>query len=249
MKCCFLLFVCLVISSILPAQDISILIKEAARLENNLDEKAALEKYKEIFKLQPHNITALNKCSELCSRVGKREAVKLSRISYYKNAKNYAVAALAVQPNNSEANCVMAIALGCVALDASSKEKVNSARDIKKFADKAIYYDPMNFKAWHVLGRWHYEVSGLNIFEQAAIKIIFGGLPQSSLRQAIEAFEKANNIKPFAANYFEMARAYRRNGERDKAIATLNALLKLPNGTADDELLKKEGRLLLEKWK
>lgn len=228
--------------------DVTTLIKDAGRFENSLDEKLALDKYKEAFKLQPSNVLALNKCSELCSRIGTRETDDKTRAVYYQNAKNYAAAALQIKPENAEANCVMAIALGCIALNGSSREKVDAARDIKKYLDKAIIQDPMNFKAWHVLGRWNYEMSGLNIFQRAAVKIIFGGLPPSSLQQSITAFEKANRIKTFAANNFEMARAYKRNGETDKAIAVINSLLQLPNQTEDDEDYKNEGRKLLKQW-
>lgn len=239
----------LLFSSNIYSQNINTLVAEAAKLESSLDEKGAYEKYRQAYKLQPDNIAVLNKCSELCSRIGKRESNTSTRHGYYQNAKNYAEAALKIQPENGEANCVMAIALGCVALDASSREKVNAAKSIKKYLDKALQYDPSNFKAWHVLGRWHYELSELNMFERAAIKILFGGLPSSSFDQAITAFEKANTIKAFAANNFEMARAYTKKGDRKKAIASLEALLQMPNTTEDDEPLKASARRLLAEWK
>ncbi len=238
----------LLFSSNCFSQNINTLIAEATKLEASLDEKGAYEKYRQVYKLQPNNIAVLNKCSELCSRIGKREVSVTSRHDYYQNAKNYAEAALKIQPENGESNCVMAIALGCVALDASSKEKVNAAKSIKKYLDKALQYDPANFKAWHVLGRWHYEVSNLNMFERAAIKILFGGLPSSSFEQAITAFEKANSIKAFAANNFEMALAYKKKGDRKKAVASLEALLQMPNTTEDDEPLKVSARKLLAEW-
>lgn len=230
------------------SQNINTLLAEAAKLESSLDEKGAYEKYRQAYKLQPTNVAVLNKCSELCSRIGKREVNTKSRHDYYQNAKNYAEAALVIQPNNGESNCVMAIALGCVALDASSKEKVNAAKSIKKYLDKSLQYDPSNFKAWHVLGRWHYEVSDLNMFERAAIKILFGGLPSSSFDKALAAFETANSIKPFAANNFEMARAYKKKGDKNRAVAALQSLLQMPNTTEDDEILKDSARKLLADW-
>jgi len=74
---------------------------------------------------------------------------------------------------------------------------------------------------------------------------MFGGLPHASNDEAIAAFEKANSIRIFAANNFEMARAYKRNGQRDKAIAIINSLLRLPIQTEDDEDYKSQGRKLL----
>ena len=247
MKSFFFILIVLFTNTAL-AQDITTLIKEATWLEINLNEKSSLEKYKAAFKLQPSNVFVLNKCSELSSRIGKRETDNKTRAFYYQNAKNYAAAALQLQPENAEANCVMAIALGCMALDAGNRQKVDAARGIRKYLDKAISHDPLNFKAWHALGRWHYEMSGLNVFQRAAVKIIFGGLPASSIQESIGAFEKASRIKMFVANYFEMAKAYKRNGQRDKAIAAINSLLRLPNQTQDDETYKNEGRKLLKRW-
>jgi tetratricopeptide (TPR) repeat protein len=230
------------------SQDVSNMIKEAVRLENLPDEKAALEKFKEVFKLQPDNIFALNKCSELCSRIGKRETSEKMRSIYFQNARNYAAAALRIQPENAEANCVMAIALGSIALSAGSREKVNAAKEIKKYVDLSLHADSSNYKAWHVLGRWHFELSNLNVFERAAVKVLFGGLPNSTVTESIQAFEKAGKIKNFASNYFELAKAYKKNDQKDKAIACIHTLLSLPNLTEDDEGLKKMGRILLTRW-
>ncbi|MFT3681101.1 MAG: hypothetical protein QM791_12555 [Ferruginibacter sp.] len=238
----FLLFIA-------AAQDINALLKEAARLETLPNEKASLEKFKEVLKLQPTNLLALTKCSELCSRIGKREASEKSAENYYLTAKNYATAALKINPANSDANCVMAIALGRIALSKSGKEKLNSAKEIKRYTDAALKYDPANFKAWHVLGKWHYELSTLNFFERTIVKVVFGGLPPASLKESIAAFEKAKNLSAgFLLNYLEMSKAYKENDQNDKAIAALTTLLQLPSQTEDDPIIKKEGRKLLEEW-
>ena len=135
------------------AQEVTALIKEAERLEAVPDEKASFAKCKEILLIQPLNIYALNKCSELCSRIGKRQGDKKLRDEYYIAAKTYAGIALKVNPENAEANCVMAMVLGRSSLAKTGKEKINNAKDIKKYVDLAIKNDPNNFKAWHVLGR------------------------------------------------------------------------------------------------
>ena len=137
------------------SQDIVGLTKEGNRLESVPDENAAFNKFKEILKLQPTNIYSLNKCSELCSRIGKRQTNNKVINDYYVAAKTYAGIALKIDPNNAESNCVMAIALGRSSLNKSGKEKILSAREIKVYVDRSIKNDPQNFKAWHVLGRWN----------------------------------------------------------------------------------------------
>ncbi|MEN9568802.1 MAG: hypothetical protein RL172_33 [Bacteroidota bacterium] len=250
MKTICLIF--LLLCSYLPvalAQDAAALLKEAHRLEVLMNEKAAFEKIKEALKLQPGNINALNKSSELCSRIGKREATPEKREAYYTAAKNYAAAALRLSPNNAEAHCVMAIALGRTSLNHSGKEKINAAKEIKKHVDQALALDPLNYKAWHVLGRWHYELSNLNMFERAAVRLLFGSLPASSFAESVKAFEKAGGIsKNFILNYYEMAKAYKKNSQKQHAIAALRTLQQLPNQTEDDEQIKAEARQLLNDW-
>ncbi len=243
-----LIFTCSCIFS--NAQDVNALIKEGNRLESVPDEKGAFHKFKEVLKINTTNIYALNKCSELCSRIGQRETTNTQlRSDYYKAAKIYAETALKVDPKNSEANCVMAIGLGRSSMSKSGKEKIITAREIKTYVDAAIANDPQNFKAWHVLGRWQYEISNLNALERGIVKVLYGGLPPATLKQSISAFEKARVLRPeFLLNYFEMARAYKDNDNKAKAIAYLQLMLTLPNQTEDDPAIKEKGRDLIKDW-
>lgn len=229
------------------SQDIVGLTKEANRLESVPDENAAFNKFKEILKLQPTNIYSLNKCSELCSRIGKRQTENKVISDYYEAAKTYAGISLKIDPNNAESNCVMAIALGRSSLNKSGKEKIISAREIKVYVDRSIKNDPQNFKAWHVLGRWNYELGNLNFIERTAAKLLYGSIPEGSFKQAIVAFEKSNSISDgFILNYFELAKAYNKNDEKDKAIYTINKMLLIPNHTEDDAAIKEDARRLLK---
>lgn len=226
------------------------MLNEAARLEAVPDEKASFHKYKEVLKISSTNIYALNKCSELCSRIGQREInnTKL-RDEYYQAAKIYAETALKLDPGNSESNCVMAIALGRSSLSKSGKEKIINAKEIRKYVDAAIANDPQNFKAWHVLGRWQFEISNLNAIERGLVKLLYGGLPPATLKQSITAFEKARSLRPeFILNYLEMAKAYKDNNNKAKAIAYLNYMFSLPIQTEDDPDIKEKGKVLLKDW-
>lgn len=232
------------------AQDINALIKEGNRLEAVPDEKAAFRKFKEVLKLSATNIYALNKCSELCSRIGQRETKNTKlRDEYYLAAKIYAQTALKIDPNNSEANCVMAIALGRSSMSKSGKEKILNAREVKKYVDAALANDSKNFKAWHVLGRWQFEISNLNGLERSLVKVLYGGLPPATIKQSIIAFEKARALRPeFLLNYFEMAKAYEDNDNKARAMAYLQLMFTLPNQTEDDPNIKEMGRRLLKDW-
>ncbi len=248
----FIFFITLIFLPFLNsiAQDVNSLVMEAARLEAIPDETAAFHKYREILKIQPLNINALNKCSELCSRIGKRQTNSKVRDDYFTAAKTYAGIALKVNPVNAEANCIMAMVLGRSSLAKSGKEKIENAKEVKKYVDIALKYDPLNYKAWHILARWHYEITNLSLLEKAAVKLLFGGIPPASIKESIYAFEKVRTIAPgFILNYYEMARAYRQIGMNEKAIAYIQLMLTLPNETEDDPEIKKQGKKLLNVWK
>lgn len=249
-KYLFIAFFALVYSGSSFAQTVEELVKQAELLESQLKEEEAYQKYKEVIKQQPQHLRALVHCSELASRIGRRQSTKQKQMDFYQAAKIYAQRALRINPKDSDANVVMSLAYARMSILKSGKEKVEYVREIKTYADRAVIYNPTNFKALFVIARWHYEVSNLNAMERAAVKVFFGGLQKNSIDSAIHYHERVKKLSPeFVLNYLELAKAYHRNNKRSKAIETLNFMLRLPNTAADDPAIKAEGRQLLATWK
>ena len=242
-------FHCFFFSNMLFSQDVQSLVNEGIKYEALLNEKQALHKYQEVLRLDPMNQIALIKCASLSNSIGARESNSVTRDKYFESAINYANKAYKHYPNSDESCLAMAIAYGRVALTKSGKEKVSSVREIKAYTEKALKINPNNFKAWHVLGKWHYEVSNLNFLEKAAIKLFFGSLPASSFKMSVDAYEKARKLHPtFILNYIELAKSYYKNNDKQKAIATLKTSASLPVNTADDPRIKKEAAEMLNSW-
>lgn len=247
----FVLFTLTSLLFALPAfcQDINVMISEADKIEAMPNEKSAFESFKVIHKRFPSNVYALVKCSELSSRIGTREPDVRSRDAYYRTAVFYGRQALDLNPNSDEAHVSYAIALGRISLLKDGKEKIAIAKEVKQHADIALKINPDNFKAWHIVGKWNYEVSNLNFFEKAGAKIFYGGLPPATLAGAIHAYEKARALNgAFLLNHLELAKAYKRNDEDKKAIACLRQILILPIKTEDDPRIKKDAIRLLKEW-
>jgi tetratricopeptide (TPR) repeat protein len=231
----------------LQAQNIAALMQQAQAFEKAFKDDEALKKYVEVLKHDPLHIDALCKTSELYNIIGKRLASKEEQKKYYKTGEAYARKAIKVNPNHSEANFAMAISMGRIALISSGKEKVAAVKEIKTYADKCIQLDPKNFKGYHVLGKWHYEVSDLNSFERWIVKITYGALPPSSLDESIKNYEKSKQLHPgFLLNYLELAKAYKRKGETNKARTLLEQMQKLPASASDDVKIKRLGKELLD---
>jgi tetratricopeptide (TPR) repeat protein len=237
------------IPCLLFSQDVSQLLKEAQQQESLLHENEAFLKYAQIIKLDPSNLVALWKCSELCSRIGARQEDKEKMKPYFVAAKNYASAALSINTNSSEANCAMAFALGRISKVSTTKERVILARDVKYYVDKAIRLDPSNFRAYHILGRWNYDVSDLNMAERSFARVFYGKLPNASLDDAIGDFEKSRALYPgFILNYYELARSYHRMGDDKKAVGYLRTLLTMKDVIYDDTRVKVIAKQLLTEW-
>ena len=237
----------LIFSTHLYAQDAAYLVREGVKLETLLRDGDALIKYKEALKVQSTNIFALCRSSELCSRIANRiQNNKKLRDDYYAAAKTYAETALALNPKSSDPNFVMSVVMGRLALTKSGKDKISAAKDIKKYADLAIQYDPTNYKAWHVLGKWYYEVSDLNGFEKIGIKLFYGGMPKASYADAINAYDKSRQLDPgFMLNYLELARTYHKMHQDPQAIALLKVVPGLAIKTEDDNNIKEQSKKML----
>lgn len=236
-------------SNILYGQDVEKLLNEAHTLEVSFKENAALEKYIEVQRIQPLNQTALYKCAELLGKIGARETNASIKEKKYVNALAFSKLLLKNYPNSDLPHESMSIVLGRLALTKSGKEKVDYVKEIKLHADQAVKLNPNNFKAWHVLGRWHYEVSDLNFIEIAAIRILFGGMPNASFNLAAKAFEKASEINAkFCLNYLELAKAYHKLNQNKKAILILKQLVNLPNTNEDDPEIKLKALGYLKSW-
>lgn len=242
----FVLF--LFLSLYTSAQDVNKLLKKADSLETTLNEMAAYDTYKIILKTDPRNYQALWKSSELCSRIGNRQTVKATKLDYFKAGRIYAETAIKVNPQAADGYYALSVAMGRKALIESGNDRVKAVKEIKSNADKALAINPNHGRAWHVLGKWNYEVSNLNGLEKTALKIFYGGLPKASLAESIRCYEKAKQLEPvFALNNLELAKAYHRNDEDVKAIELLKALPGIPAKTQDDARIKEEGRKLLIK--
>jgi tetratricopeptide (TPR) repeat protein len=244
-----MLLLSLLFPLLLVAQDVNSLLKEAKQLEAAFRDNEALVKYTEVLKLDPSNLVALCKISELYSLLGKRQAKKEDQKTYFKAARSFGQQALKANANSAEANFVMALAMGRMAIISSGEEKINAVKDIRTYADRCVQLDPQNFKGYHILGRWHYEVANLSSVEKWLVKVTYGSLPPASMQDAINYYEKSRQINPsLLVNYLELAKIYHKKDDNTRAMEMLNTLLKLPNVIYDDPTVKIEAKKLLKKW-
>ena len=247
MKKIFTLIVICSLAFHAQAQDVNYLLAEGAQLEKEMKDAEALKKYQEALQLSPTDIKALAKASEMNTIIGNRLTDKKSRQEYFDAAITFAQTALKVNDQDADANYVMALALSRSSVNSGINERMDAIKDIRKYLDKSLAADSSYYKALHLLGKWNADVTGYSVPEKAALKVAFGGLPSTSYASAIEWMEKCRRKNPnYLINYLDLAKAYKANGQSDKAIEILNRLVKLPPRTADDNGYKADGKKLLE---
>ena len=99
----------LLFSTHLLSQDVNTIFKDAVNLERSLKENDAYEKYKAIIAIEPNNLKALVKCSELTAGIGGRQTDKKIKMNWLDLSRNYAEKSWAVDSTNVEVNYVRAL--------------------------------------------------------------------------------------------------------------------------------------------
>lgn len=231
----------------LYAQTADDMATEGDQLVKSLKEEDAYQKYKAALVVQPDNLHALIQCSYMSSRIGNRQADKNKARDYFTEAQDLAGRALKVDSNSADAYVAMAIAEGRLALGESARKKVEYGRDVKNYCDKAIKLDPKNYRAYYLLGLWNVQAARMSGVERATARVLYGGMPDASIKTALACFEKCRSVNPnFILNYLDMAKIYKDDDQTDKSIYTLQTLVKLPVQTEDDPAIKAEGRKMLD---
>ena len=168
------------------------------------------------------------------------------KFSLGNTAVGYAKRAVALDPNDPEAQLAVAISYGKLEPLEGNRAKLDGSRIIKEAADKVIKLDPGNDLAWHVLGRWHVAVAEVSAFERALAQVAYGKLPDSTYADAARCFEKAIELNPNRLmHYIELGRVYADMGRTDDARIFIMKGLGMPDTEKDDPETKRQGKELL----
>jgi Tfp pilus assembly protein PilF len=230
------------------AQDIVTLLKEGLQLERQQKEIEALDKYKLVLSQDPSNITALVRAAELSTMLAAfNEKDQKSKQLFLSSAGAYAVRAYSANPKNAEAAYVMSLTQAKLSdIQPDNKKLIECVRNSKIYADEALAINPAHAKANFTLGKWHMEMANLNMVKKAAVKLMYGGLPDGSIDSAIVYLEKARAQDPYFVNtYLELAKIYNQLHQPTKVIEVLTKMVKLPTRKTEDIALKAEAAKML----
>ena len=227
--------------------EVPALLASAEAAEKRGDYRRAREAYLAANRLVPDQPETLWRLARACSQAAAFTESKSERRTLGTEALEAARRAANLAPDNPKARLSLSIALGRVASFESPRRQVEMSREIREEAEAAARLDPTEALAWHVLGRWHFEIANLSPLLKAFAQTLFGKFPDASNEQAAECFRKA--IASGASgpmNHIEYGRALAKLGRKTEAAAEIRKGLALPSQAPDDKEAKARGRAALE---
>jgi tetratricopeptide (TPR) repeat protein len=213
------------------AENLSILLQKADRLDDSDHFLEAITLLKGLEKGDPKNVEVLYRISRVESDLvdDLPDDAKKKGHDYADQAMAYAKRALEADPQSSEAHLAAAIAYGVMTDFVDDRTKMEYSKFIKDEAEKAIELDPKNDYAYLVLARWNFEMTQLNPLLKGIAELLYGQMPPASQEKALEDFQKAIELAPNKMiHHFCYGEALAKLGRKDEARAEYQKVLRLP---------------------
>jgi tetratricopeptide (TPR) repeat protein len=229
---------------LIPAE----LIKQGDVFYDKLQPAEALKFYLPAEKLDSNNVRLLVRIARQYRHLMSDATNPSEKKRLGQTAVNYAQRAVALAPNDSEAQLALAISYGKMLPFADSGEKIATSRLIKTAVDNVITLDPSNDLAWQVLGRWYLGLAEIGGLKRALAQVKYGKLPPAKYEDAVHCFEKAILLNPHRLmHYVELGRTYEKMGRDAEARKFITKGLAMPETEKDDPESKTLGRQILKK--
>eukprot|EP00793_Prasinoderma_coloniale_P004114 PRCOL_00006289-RA len=133
----------------------------------------------------------------------------------------------ATYPHSSKCRLAVAAALGRLAMYSDNRTKVKMSNEVLEATEDIIATNPDDDYGWHSLGRWHHEMSRMNLAAKLVIKLYYQGSVFNASRDvSIRSYLKAIEIAPGRlVHKVELAKVYEAAGDLDKALGQLDAAM------------------------
>ena len=234
--------------SALRAESAAELIRKGDVCSQKLDEAGALKCYLPAEKMEPANVALLVSIARQYRHSMNAASTDEDKQRFGRTAVEYSQRAVALNPNSADAQLALAISYGKILPFEGNRQKAEHSKQIKEAVDKALRLNPHNDLAWHVLGRWHKTISGLNVVMRTFAQIAYGTPPEATNEDAVKCFEKAIELNPNRLmHYIELGMTYGQMGETVTAKRYLEKGLAMPSEDKDDPDFKMHGREALAK--
>ena len=159
----------------------------------------------------------------------------------------YGIKAVNSNPDSALAHAVLAICYAHSAELESPQKKIAYSKLVRAESEKSLQLDPRQDIALHVLGSWNYSMATLNPLLKSIVELVYGRLPDASLKSSADYFQRASQVAPARMMHkAALAKTYAAMGEKDKALKTLAAAEALPTVDKEDSKILAEARLAVK---
>ncbi len=228
------------------AGDADALIADGLAAEQAHDTARALELFLAADQARPNNAFILQKISRQYSDSTIDTPDLDEKRRRIEQALAYARRSLELEPDNAVYALSVAICHGKLGLYSNVRGRVENARDVKTYAERALELDPRYDWACHILGRWHHEVVSLGATQRWLVKLIFGGLPDASATTAVALLRRAVDLAPAnPSHHIELGFAHLAANQIDLARTAWTTGLNLPSLEKHDDEAKRRARKAL----
>ena len=205
---------------------------------------AALEYFQAAGRARPDDAFIQQKIAQQLSDAAFLEPDPKERARLAATALPYAQRAVTLDPLSAVACLSLSVLYGKLAVGSEVRTKIEYASRIRQHAEEAMKLDPGYAWAWHVLGRWHVELSQVGMAQRALATVFFGGVPKASMAEGVRLLEGAVRLEPDAvAHQVELGFAYLQAGRKREARERWERAQTLPSITIYDDAAKDRARL------
>lgn len=143
---------------------------------------------------------------------------------------------------------VMSMAYAATITVSGLRRKAELADSVRIYAEDCVAIQPTDDRAYHILGRWHYEISKLGRLVKFLSKVIFREPQDGSFEKAVEYFNKALALDDIPTHRYWLGLAYLETGEKDEALRQFKTLLNLDEQMHNDAYFKEKAREMIDKY-
>jgi tetratricopeptide (TPR) repeat protein len=176
--------------------DVTELIRKGDALDAINDNRNALPIFLEADKADPNNAEILRRIAKQYAELVVDAKSKAEQKSFAEQSVEYGKRAVSADSKNALAHLSLAICYGKLTFCCDNRTKVECSKLVREETIKSIELDPKNDFAYHMLGRWNYELANMNGALRLIATMIYGGLPAASNEEAVKYFQKAIALDP-----------------------------------------------------
>ncbi|XP_074645158.1 regulator of microtubule dynamics protein 1-like [Tubulanus polymorphus] len=143
----------------------------------------------------------------------------------------------------------MGILLDVVGEHEGTRKRIENSFLVKKHFQKAVELNPTDATSVYSLGYWHFLFADMAWYERKIAAIVFTSPPTSTYKEALEYFEKAEEIDPnfYSMNLLMIGKCYLRLKNKERAKEFFIKAKNYPVQSLDDKKAHQEAVDLLKK--